>query len=95
MTGRSAAARLAYYAAYSERAVDSEARAAVRVHFFSDREQRNAAIVRAAGPAPGHVFNLGHGIVPAASPDNVAALVETVHNVSREIHSTVRPDRSQ
>ncbi len=54
-----------------------------------------AAIVRAAGPAPGHVFNLGHGIVPAASPDNVAALVETVHNVSREIHSTVRPARSQ
>ena len=23
-----------------------------------------AAIVRAAGPAPGHIFNLGHGIVP-------------------------------
>ncbi len=27
---------------------------------------------------PGHIFNLGHGIYPSASPDNVAALVETV-----------------
>jgi uroporphyrinogen decarboxylase len=35
------------------------------------------------GRAPGHVFNLGHGIVPATPPDNVAALVETVHRVSR------------
>ena len=35
------------------------------------------------GRAPGHVFNLGHGIVPATPPDNVAALVETVHRASR------------
>jgi uroporphyrinogen decarboxylase len=41
-------------------------------------------IVRAAGPQPGHVFNLGHGIVPATPPDHVAALIETVHRVSRE-----------
>jgi len=41
------------------------------------------AVVRAAGPAPGHIFNLGHGIVPKTPPDNVAALVETVHRVSR------------
>ena len=43
-----------------------------------------AAIVRAAGPAPGHVFNLGHGIVPATPPENVAALVEAVHSESRQ-----------
>jgi uroporphyrinogen decarboxylase len=42
-----------------------------------------AAVVRAAGPAPGHVFNLGHGIVPATPPENVAVLVETVHAESR------------
>jgi len=42
-----------------------------------------AAIVRAAGPAPGHIFNLGHGIVPGTPPDNVAALVEAVHRESR------------
>ena len=41
------------------------------------------AVVRAAGPAPGHIFNLGHGIVPATPPENVAVLVETVHRESR------------
>ena len=46
-----------------------------------------SAIVRAAGPAPGHVFNLGHGIVPGTPPENVAALVEAVHATSRAIRS--------
>ncbi len=35
------------------------------------------------GPGPGHVFNLGHGIVPTTPPEHVAALVETVHRASR------------
>jgi uroporphyrinogen decarboxylase len=42
-----------------------------------------AAVVRAAGPAPGHVFNLGHGILPSTPPEHVAVLVETVHRESR------------
>jgi uroporphyrinogen decarboxylase len=41
-------------------------------------------ILAAAGPAPGHIFNLGHGIMQETPPDNVAALVETVHRISRE-----------
>jgi uroporphyrinogen decarboxylase len=45
-----------------------------------DRAAR--AIVAAAGPAPGHVFNLGHGIVPGTPPENVAALVAAVHEAS-------------
>jgi uroporphyrinogen decarboxylase len=45
------------------------------------------AVVRAAGPAPGHIFNLGHGIVPTTSPDNVATLVEAVHAESRRVRS--------
>ena len=48
-----------------------------------------SAIVRAAGPAPGHVFNLGHGIVPGTPPENVAALVEAVHVTSRAIRPAV------
>jgi len=41
-------------------------------------------IIEAAGPAPGHIFNLGHGIVPGTPPENVGALVEAVHRISRE-----------
>ena len=44
-------------------------------------------IVRAAGAMPGHVFNLGHGILPTTPPDNVAALVESVHRTSREVRA--------
>ena len=42
-----------------------------------------AAVLDAAGDVPGFIFNLGHGIVPATPPDNVAALVEFVHDASR------------
>ena len=49
--------------------------------------RESARIVRAAGPAPGHVFNLGHGIHPTTPPDNVAALVEAVHRTSREMRA--------
>jgi uroporphyrinogen decarboxylase len=48
-------------------------------------EREAAAVVRAAGPAPGHVFNLGHGIVPTTPPEHVAALVTTVHRESRAL----------
>jgi uroporphyrinogen decarboxylase len=41
-----------------------------------------SAVVRAAGPGPGHIFNLGHGIAPSTPPENVAALVAAVHRES-------------
>jgi uroporphyrinogen-III decarboxylase len=28
----------------------------------------------------GHIFNLGHGITPDVDPENMAVLVEAVHN---------------
>ncbi len=42
-----------------------------------------STILDAAGTAPGFIFNLGHGIVPSTPPENVAALVEFVHEHSR------------
>jgi uroporphyrinogen decarboxylase len=36
-------------------------------------------VLAAAGTAPGYVFNVGHGLVPATPPENVAALVASVH----------------
>ena len=40
-------------------------------------------ILRRAGGRPGHIFNLGHGILPETPVDNVLALVEAVHEYSR------------
>jgi uroporphyrinogen decarboxylase len=36
-------------------------------------------VLRRAGDAPGHVFNLGHGILPTTPVDNVKAVVDHVH----------------
>jgi uroporphyrinogen decarboxylase len=37
------------------------------------------AVLADAGPAPGHIFNLGHGIWPDTDPDAVARLIDHVH----------------
>ncbi len=42
-------------------------------------EAGTRAILRAAGGRPGHVFNLGHGVVPATDPACLRRLVELVH----------------
>ena len=40
-------------------------------------------ILDQAGGRPGHVFNLGHGILPETPVENVIALIEMVHEMSR------------
>jgi len=37
------------------------------------------AVLADAGRAPGHIFNLGHGIWPDTDPDAVARLIDHVH----------------
>jgi uroporphyrinogen decarboxylase len=44
------------------------------------------AILRQFGAGPGHVFNLGHGVSQFTSPEHVGALVDAVHELSREYH---------
>ncbi len=41
--------------------------------------RRAGEILAQAGGRPGHIFNLGHGVLPDTPPDNVAALVDYVH----------------
>jgi uroporphyrinogen decarboxylase len=36
-------------------------------------------VLTEAGRAPGHIFNLGHGIWPNTAPDAVARLIDYVH----------------
>jgi uroporphyrinogen decarboxylase len=42
-------------------------------------EQRTLAALKAGSQAPGHVFNLGHGVPPTADPAKLKRIVETVH----------------
>lgn len=44
--------------------------------------ERASALLDEAGGRNGHVFNLGHGILPETPPDNVRALVDAVHELS-------------
>jgi uroporphyrinogen decarboxylase len=41
-----------------------------------------SSVLESAGGRPGHVFNLGHGIMPEADVDQVRALVDHVHEAS-------------
>ena len=45
-------------------------------------ERRVEDILRRAGGRPGHIFNLGHGILPNTPIEEVAATVELVHKLS-------------
>lgn len=38
-------------------------------------------VVRRGSAAPGHVFNLGHGVPPDTDPDTLTRLVELVHSI--------------
>jgi uroporphyrinogen decarboxylase len=42
--------------------------------------QRTRDVLRRAGGRPGHIFNLGHGVLPETSVENLQLLVETVHS---------------
>jgi uroporphyrinogen decarboxylase len=47
-------------------------------------EKEVRRILGEAGGKPGHIFNLGHGILPETPVDHVAALIDAVHRISAE-----------
>ena len=42
-------------------------------------QERTRDVLRRAGGRAGHIFNLGHGVLPETSVENLQLLVETVH----------------
>jgi uroporphyrinogen decarboxylase len=45
-------------------------------------EARAREILQQADGRPGHIFNLGHGVLQQTPVDNVRALVDIVHEAS-------------
>jgi uroporphyrinogen decarboxylase len=52
--------------------------------FIRGRAQR---ILDQAAGRPGHIFNLGHGLLPDTPHENVVALVNMVHDLSIDAHA--------
>ncbi len=53
----------------------------------SELEKRVDDIVTRAGKRPGHIFNLGHGILPETPLESVEAVIRMVHKKSAKILS--------
>ena len=58
------------------------------VALFADEktiEEKVRKILTEGLKARGHIFNLGHGILPPTDPEKAKFLVDTVHRISREL----------
>ncbi len=51
---------------------------------LAEIERQARRILAQAGGRPGHIFNLGHGILPQTPVDHVRALVDIVHTISEK-----------
>lgn len=65
-----------------DRAVQGNLDPVVAAGPWSTVERHARAVLDAAAGRPGHVFNLGHGVLPHTPVDNLHRLVELVHEVS-------------
>jgi uroporphyrinogen decarboxylase len=52
--------------------------------------ERVRHVLRSGAQAPGHVFNLGHGVPPDADPDVLTRVVELVHSEGAAVRSEAR-----
>jgi uroporphyrinogen decarboxylase len=53
-----------------------------------DIVEKVKTILHGYGAGSGHVFNLGHGILPDMNPEHVKAMVDAVHEYSRVYHQS-------
>jgi len=48
-------------------------------------ESRARDVLNQAGGRPGHIFNLGHGVLPETPPEHLRAVVDLVHASGRTV----------
>ena len=70
------------WARVGERAVQGNLDPAVLLGPWERVESGARDILARAGGRPGHVFNLGHGVLPATKPEVLTRLVELVHSAT-------------
>jgi uroporphyrinogen decarboxylase len=57
---------------------------------WKELKSRAENILRQAAGRPGHIFNLGHGILPETPVDNVKALCDFIREHSAEFKTAVK-----
>ncbi len=67
-----------------DRAIQGNLDPAVLLSNPAEIRRRAKEILDQAADRPGHIFNLGHGVLPQTPPENAVALVEAVHELGVE-----------
>ena len=62
-----------------DRAIQGNLDPAILLSDPAEVRRRAREVLAQAGGRPGHIFNLGHGVLPQTPVENVLALVEAVH----------------
>jgi len=57
--------------------------------------ERVRQVLRSGAMAPGHIFNLGHGVPPEADPDVLARVVDLVHTEGPRLRQDARADAAE
>ncbi len=82
-----------------DRAIQGNLDPSVLLGPFGGAAAAAASVLAQADGRPGHVFNLGHGVLPDTDPDDLARLVDFVHEHGRarstgHPRATAEPDMS-
>ena len=64
----------------TDRGIQGNLEPAVLLAPFEVGAREARAVLRRAGGRPGHIFNLGHGVLPDTPADNLRRLVDLVHS---------------
>jgi uroporphyrinogen decarboxylase len=71
------------WAVVGERAIQGNLEPAALLGPWERAEAAALDVLRRAGGRPGHVFNLGHGVLPQTAPDVLTRLTELVRSYGR------------
>ena len=77
----------AWRAIVPDRGIQGNLDPAVLCSSPAEIRRRAREILDQAGGRPGHIFNLGHGVLPQTPVENAIALVEAVHELGRDTAS--------